>query len=78
MDSPDLSLSNRGTTPPPFPGGAHSQSNAPDLPAGFGNAEFHERHPDHMTIITEDDSVGSVDFDMAEWRAVRRRQLLED
>ncbi|KAJ2122954.1 hypothetical protein IW147_003002 [Coemansia sp. RSA 720] len=44
MDSPGSSQSNRGTTPPPFPGTVRSQSNAPDLPAGFGDAEFRERY----------------------------------
>ncbi|KAJ2427269.1 hypothetical protein IWW41_003897, partial [Coemansia sp. RSA 2522] len=44
LDTPGSSLSNRGTTPPPFPDSARSQSNAPDLPAGFGDAEFRERY----------------------------------
>ncbi|KAJ2147150.1 hypothetical protein IW136_000258 [Coemansia sp. RSA 678] len=43
MDSPGSSLSNHGTTPP-SPSGAHSQLNAPDLPAGFGDAEFCGRY----------------------------------
>ncbi|KAJ2345868.1 hypothetical protein GGF43_005113, partial [Coemansia sp. RSA 2618] len=45
LDTPGSSLSTRGTTPPPsFATTTRSPMHAPDLAAGFGDAEFRERY----------------------------------
>ncbi|KAJ2829097.1 hypothetical protein IWW50_001038, partial [Coemansia erecta] len=53
------------------------EQQVPPLPAA-NRRSIMRKNPDRMTTITEDDAAGPADVDLAERRAARRRQLLED